>query len=70
MTEKFKALVSGMDQETLEELRQSVVAEINGRRPGIQIGDIHPRMSATEKEAAAQEIARVLRGPDFGGNDA
>jgi len=64
MSDRFKELVSEMDHATLEELRRSVVAEINARRPVVQIADIHPRMSAAEKEAVAQEIARVLRGDD------
>ena len=64
MSEKFKSLVSEMDRETLEELRRSIATEIHARRPAIQIADIHPRMSAAEKEAVSQEIARVLRGED------
>ena len=60
----FEKLVSEMDQETLEELRRSVAAEMNARRPAVQLSDIHPRMSAAEKEAVSREIARVLRGED------
>jgi hypothetical protein len=68
MSGKFKALVSEMDQETLEDLRRSIVTEMNARRPAIEIGDIHPQMSAAKKEAVSQEIARVLR--DIEGSDA
>jgi HAMP domain-containing protein len=64
MTEKFKALVSEMDHQSLEELRRSIAAEMNARRPAVEIGDIRPGMSAAEKEAVAREIARVLRGED------
>jgi hypothetical protein len=61
---KFEKLVSEMDHETLEELRRSVAAEINARRPVIQLSDIHPQMTLAEKDAVAKEIARVLRGED------
>ncbi len=61
---KFGKMVSKLDQETLEELRKSVAAEIASRRPGVQLSDIHPRMSAEDKENVAREIARVLRGED------
>jgi len=61
---RFDKLVSEMDQETLEELRQSVASEMNARRPVVQLSDIHPRMSAEEKETVSREIARVLRGED------
>lgn len=61
---KFEKLISEMDQETLEELRRSVAAELNARRPSIQLADIHPRMTPAEKEAVSREIARVLRGED------
>ena len=64
MSEKFKSLVSEMDQATLEELRRSIAAELKPRRPPVQLSDIHPRMSVSEKEAVTKEIARVLRGDD------
>jgi len=69
MSDKFKSLVSEMDQATLEDLRRSIAAELNARRPAVQISDIHPRMTAAEKEAVTKEITRVLRGPEFGGSD-
>jgi hypothetical protein len=58
--------VRGLDPQTLEELRRSVAAEMGERRQqtAIQIEHIHPKMSAAEKEEAAREIARVLRGED------
>ena len=61
---KFEALVKNLDQNALEELGRWVAAEI-GERSGsarMKIGDIHPGMSAQDKEQAAQEIARVLKG--------
>lgn len=62
MNKEFKTLVRGLDPEALEQLRRHVATEIEGRRQksAIQMGDIHPRMSAAEKEQAAMEIARVL----------
>jgi hypothetical protein len=64
MSEHFEKLVKDLDQATLDELRRSVAAEVEGRRrkSSVQIADIHPRMSAADKERAAQEIARVLEG--------
>lgn len=64
MNGKFKALVRGLDPVALEELRRSVASEMEGRRQktAIKLADIHPRMSAAEKEQAAIEINRVLRG--------
>lgn len=61
---RWKKLMRELDQEKLEELRRSVVAEIAARRPAIEIADIHPRMTPAEKEAVTQKIARVLRGED------
>jgi hypothetical protein len=64
---KFEALVKNLDQGALEELGRSVAAEIGerglngGGGARMKIGDIHPGMSAQEKEQAAQEIARVLK---------
>jgi hypothetical protein len=61
---QFKTLVGELDKEGLETLRRSVAREIEGRRQktAIKLSDIHPRMTAEEKEQAAQEIARVLKG--------
>jgi hypothetical protein len=64
MTAKFEALVKNLDQNALEELGRSVAAEM-GERNGesrMKINEIHPGMSATKKEQAAEEIARVLKG--------
>lgn len=64
MNAQFQKLVKELDQKTLEELRRSVASELEGRRrkTSIKIADIHPRMSAEDKERAAEEIARVLAG--------
>ncbi len=62
MSNPFKELLKSLGNAALEELRQSVAAEIAGRRPAVQMSDIHPQMSASDKETVAQEIARVLRG--------
>lgn len=66
MKAKFKALVQELDREGLEELRRSVASEMEGRRRkgSIRMEHIHPRMSAEEKERAAQEIARVMKDGD------
>jgi hypothetical protein len=64
MSDRFTALLSELDQAGLEELRRSVAAEVNARRPAAQIADIRVGMSAAEKETVAREIARVLRGED------
>ncbi|MBZ5596620.1 MAG: hypothetical protein LAP39_30640 [Acidobacteriia bacterium] len=63
MSAKFKTFVHGLDPRALEELQQSVAAEIEGRQDEarFRVEDIHPRMSAADKELAASEIARVLR---------
>jgi hypothetical protein len=55
--------VHELDEDTLNELRAEVAAEMEQRRlkSAIQMKDIHPRMSAEEKAQAALEIARVLR---------
>lgn len=60
----FDNLLKELDQESLDELRRSVAAEVEGRRhkTSIKISDIHPRMSIADKERAAEEIARVLQG--------
>jgi hypothetical protein len=60
MKASFEALVRDLDQATLEELRQSVASEIEGRA-GFQVESIHPRMTGAEREQASREIARVLQ---------
>ena len=62
----FKELVESLDREGLEELRKSVALEVNERRQknAIQMEHIHPGMSEEKKDAAAKEIARVLRGEE------
>lgn len=64
MNKRFRALVRDMDQESLEELRHSVVTEMEGRRQkgAIKLEDIHPRMTPEEKQRAMEEIARALKG--------
>jgi hypothetical protein len=66
MRGKFEALVRDLDRDNLDELRRSVASELDGRRQktAIKIEDIHPEMSAADKDQAALEIARVLRGED------
>jgi hypothetical protein len=66
MNSKFDDLVGSLEPETLEELRRAVASEIGGRRrqTDIRLEDIHPKMSAAEKDRAAQQIARLLRGED------
>jgi hypothetical protein len=61
---KFKALVRELDAASLEDLRRSVATEVEGRRQkdAIKMEDIHPRMSAEDKQRAMEEIARALRG--------
>jgi hypothetical protein len=63
---KFKELVEGLDREGLDELRRSVVAEVGERRQknAIHMEHIHPGMSEEQKDRAAKEIARVLRGEE------
>ncbi len=63
---KFKDLVESLDREGLDELRRSVVAEVGERRQksAIQMEHIHPGMSEDQKDAAAKEIGRVLRGEE------
>jgi hypothetical protein len=63
---KFTELVESLDREGLDELRRSVAAEVGERRQksAIQMEHIHPGMSEEQKDAAAQEIARVLRGEE------
>jgi hypothetical protein len=64
MRAKFEALVRDLDKEALEQLRRSVTSEIDGRREttgAFQMENIHPRMTAEEKDQAAKEIVRVLR---------
>jgi predicted SAM-dependent methyltransferase len=63
---KFKDLVESLDREGLDELRRSVATEMGERRQkdAIHMEHIHPGMSAAQKDAAAKEIARVLRGEE------
>jgi hypothetical protein len=63
---KFKELVESLDREGLDELRRSVAEEVGERRQqfAIQMEHIQPRMSDEKKDAAAKEIARVLRGEE------
>ncbi len=63
---KFKDLVESLDHAGLDELRRSVAAEVGERRQKsvIQMEHIRPGMSEEQKDAAVQEIARVLRGED------
>ena len=63
---KFKELVESLDQEGLDELRRSVAAEVGERRQdaAIQMEHIRPGMSDEKRQAAMDEIARVLRGED------
>jgi hypothetical protein len=59
---KFKALVRDLDKETLEELSRLVASEMGRHsKTAFQIGHIHPRMTAADKERAAMEIAQVLK---------
>jgi len=71
MREKFDELVGALSSEALEALTRSAASEADQRRQAaaIKIEDIHARMSAEDKERAAQEIARVLRGVDAGANE-
>jgi len=66
MNSKFDDLVRSLEGETLEELRRAVASEIGGRRrqTDIRLEDIHPNMSAAEKERAARQISHLLRGED------
>ena len=63
MRNQFEALVRDLDKESLEQLRQSVSSEIDGRsqQKAVQLEDIHPRMTAAEKAQALREITRVLQ---------
>jgi hypothetical protein len=63
---KFQDLVESLDREGLDELRRSVTAEVGERRQksAIQMEHIHPGMSEEQKDRAAKEIARVLRGEE------
>ena len=66
MESKFDDLVRNLSPEMLEELRRAVAGESGLRKQAasIQLESIHPRMSDDEREQAAAEIARVLRGED------
>jgi hypothetical protein len=61
---KFQELVENLDREGLDELRRSVAAEVGERRQknAIRMEHIRPGMSDEQKDAAVQEIARVLLG--------
>jgi hypothetical protein len=63
---KFQDLVESLDREGLDELRRSVAVEVGERRQknAIQMEHIHPGMSEEQKDRAAKEIARVLRGEE------
>jgi hypothetical protein len=63
---KFKELVESLDGDGLDELRRSVAAEVTERRQtgAIHMEHIRPGMSDEQKNAAVQEIARVLRGEE------
>jgi len=63
MNSKFDDLVKSLEGETLEELRRAVASEIGGRRrqTDIRLEDIHPKMSAADKDRVARQIARLLR---------
>jgi hypothetical protein len=63
---KFKDLLESLDHEGLDELRRSVAMEVGERRQAssIQMEHIHPGMTEQQKDAAAKEIARVLRGDE------
>lgn len=63
---KFRELVESLDREALDELRKSVAAEVGERRQkgAIHLEHIRPGMSDEQKDAAAKEIARVLRGEE------
>jgi hypothetical protein len=58
--------VESLDHEGLDELRRSVAAEVTERRQNdaIHMEHIRPGMSEQQKNAAFQEIARVLRGEE------
>lgn len=66
MNSQFDDLVRSLEADTLEELRRAVVSEIGGRRQetALRLEDIHPKMSTDQKDEAARQIARVLRGED------
>jgi hypothetical protein len=64
MRAKFEALIRDLDKDALEQLRRTVASEIDGRRESsgaFQVENIHPRMTAEEKDQAAKDIVRVLR---------
>jgi len=63
MSAKLRAFVRDLDPKTLQDLQQTVEAEIDGRqeKTAFRVEDIHARMSPEEKALAASEIARVLR---------
>ena len=62
----YEQLVRGLDDEALAGLSDALSRETRGRKrqSGVQMEDIHPRMSAAEKLRATEQIARVLRGEE------
>jgi len=64
MSEKFETLVRNLDRDALHDLRRTVASEIDGRRQKVamKVEDIHPGMTAAQREQAREEIARALRG--------
>jgi hypothetical protein len=66
LSAKLLAFVRDLDPQTLQDLQQTVAAEIDGRqeKTSFQVEDIHARMSQADKALAASEIARILREQD------
>jgi hypothetical protein len=62
----FDRLLNDLDDDALIGLGRALALETSQRRqtPVFQVEDIHPRMSATDKERAMREIIRVLRGEE------
>jgi hypothetical protein len=59
---KFETLVRGLDKEALDELGRLVASEISrNAKEAFRIDEIHPGMTAADKERAALEIAQVLK---------
>lgn len=63
LSAKLQAFVRDLDPQTLQDLQQTITAEIDGRqeKSGFRVEDIHARMSPADKALAASEIARVLK---------
>jgi hypothetical protein len=66
MKAKFETFIHDLDHDALQELSRSVASEVEGRsrKPAFKFEDIHPQMTAAEKEQAMNAIHRVLRGED------